>query len=147
MDESWVSRLVYRSLPTTLPSLVLLDIMRAAEHRNASLGASGILAYGPSAFAQIIEGRRDVVATLALLLESDPRHRILWSVVHPIPQRVISPSLPMGYAALHELQSPLSGTDNGTKEDRAKVTRVLLTAVANKYPSALLAPGCLTAPN
>ena len=111
MGETPVFRLVYRSLPTALPSLVLLDIVRAAEHRNASLSASGILAYGPSAFAQIIEGSEEAVTGLAALIASDPRHRMLWSVVHPIAQRAIATALPMGYAALHELRRPLSGTD------------------------------------
>jgi hypothetical protein len=143
MNTKPLFRLIYRSLPTTLPSLVLLDIVRAAEHRNASLGASGILAYGPSAYAQVIEGSEEAVTGLAALIASDARHRMLWSDLRPIARRVIAPSLPMGYSALHELREPLTGTDRNTEAVRAQVGHVLFAAAADKYPSAVMELGLL----
>ena len=134
-------RLLYRSIPSVTPSAVLLDIVRSAEHRNASLGASGILAYGPSAFAQVIEGPVAAVRGLASLIASDVRHRILWSHVCPVGCRAVSPDLPMGYAAVNELRHPLTGTDVDSDMARMHVLRVLLDAVADKYPSALSLSG------
>ncbi len=114
---------------------MILDILRAAEIRNASLGVSGILAYGPSVFAQLIEGSEYAVTILAKVIADDARHRILWSHLGPIARRVIAPTLPMGYVALHELCIPITGTDEGGDATREKIERILLEAVLEKYPS------------
>ncbi|MCU0908512.1 MAG: BLUF domain-containing protein [Rhodobacteraceae bacterium] len=134
-----VFRLVYRSMPTVLPASVLLDIVRAAEARNSGVGASGLLTYGPSVYAQLIEGSEQAVRGLGRLIAADPRHRMLWSDLRPIPQRRIHPSLPMGYASLTALRSPLTATEVLDMATLDHVTAVLLDAVADNYPSAVLA--------
>jgi len=50
------------------------DILDSANHRNAKLGLTGLLAFNGLNFMQILEGARDNVNCCIRLIEGDKRH-------------------------------------------------------------------------
>jgi len=51
-----------------------IDILRAAEARNAALDVTGILLRGPRFFCQALEGTAEQVHHLMDMIRKDPRH-------------------------------------------------------------------------
>ena len=68
-------QLVYASrMPSRLPLSEILAIIRAAQHRNAERGITGVMSFGEDCFLQVLEGPRDAVNRLYATLIADPRH-------------------------------------------------------------------------
>jgi len=131
------SRLLFCSYPTTAPHLVILDIVRVAEARNATLACSGLLAYGNAGYMQMIEGPAPAIDALFSSISHDKRHRIIWSSIAHDHPRLISPDLPMGYVSMDNEGLRLMLTP----ETCATTDLVeLLDAGKRKYPSAMVGP-------
>ena len=140
-------RLVYRSAPLLPPEACILDIARAAERRNARLGCSGLLFYGPGTYAQVIEGPEAAVAEIWGQIAGDRRHRVLWRRAAPVRARAVGPDLPMGYLSEREARGEpacaalldlLSGDMSAAPAapDRAPgLGRALAEAARRKYPA------------
>ena len=134
-----LTRLVYRSLPLASPGAVLLDIVRAAEQRNRTLGCSGVLVFDAAAYAQMIEGPSRSVESLKTLIWSDLRHVVTWSDWAIIDRYSVSADLPMGYmdpSELHRAGLPAPSTVGVSKMDFVDTTLWLQRAAVSKYPSA-----------
>ncbi len=134
MKPTLVTRLLFCSSPTNAPDSVILDIIRISEERNLALGCSGLLAYGRTGYAQIIEGADHCINQLRDSILRDPRHIVLWHDTARKRPRLIRPCLPMGYISTDSegLRLSLSPRTCATSDLVA-----LLDAGRRKYPSAM----------
>lgn len=76
-DRAMHHSIVYLSTPTFTPdqaASTVRAIVAQARQRNAAFGVTGTLIATEHHFAQVIEGRRDVIDPLMANILRDPRH-------------------------------------------------------------------------
>lgn len=129
-----LARMIYFSVPTTPPHLVIFDIIRVSEARNLKLSCSGLLAYGGQGYMQIIEGPEAGVSALRTSILRDPRHKVQHHIMQGVETRLVTAELPMGYLSMDN-----EGLVLGLRPETYAGADVeaLLVAGHKKYPSAV----------
>ena len=56
----------------------LYELSESASHNNQLLGVTGFLYFEEGYFLQYIEGKKEVVINLMNIIESDPRHQVVY---------------------------------------------------------------------
>lgn len=92
MDEDDEVLLVYASVARqAFTRTALLELMKKARTKNASLGVTGILLHVEDSFFQVLEGRRSAVLQLFAGIERDARHAQVTKLIEePLPARFFS---------------------------------------------------------
>jgi hypothetical protein len=98
-------RLVYcsrnviaQAMPGALPADEVRAILASARRSNRANGITGALLFTASGFAQVLEGRRDMVEATFERISGDPRHADV-TVLSFTPTEVRSfPDWPMGFS-------------------------------------------------
>lgn len=74
-------QLAYMSTSSPWSRPDLLELLRAARAKNASLGITGVLLHRQGRFVQLLEGEADDVHALYATIRADDRHRdvtLIW---------------------------------------------------------------------
>jgi Sensors of blue-light using FAD len=92
-------RLIYASrLITPLSKSALQQILKTAEHYNATAGITGYLCVSPNYALQCLEGTRDAVNMLYNKIASDERHENVMILRYVEPWRRLFSDWHMGYS-------------------------------------------------
>jgi hypothetical protein len=68
-------QLIYTSRPLVdVTEAMLVELLDAAQKKNAELGVSGLLAFHEGKFVQLLEGQQGNVQRLFASIQKDPRH-------------------------------------------------------------------------
>lgn len=93
--------------PFTTPELQTL--LEQARQKNAKLGLTGILLYKEGNFMQVLEGEKEAVTKLAAIIERDPRHKGLLTLLRGTSEERLFPNWTMGFRDLaddHAAKTP-----------------------------------------
>ena len=99
-------QLIYTSRPNTaVTEEFLLEILEAAQAKNAELRVTGLLAFHEGNFIQLLEGKKEEVMNLYRSTERDPRHNDLQIELDAETELRAVPSWNMGFTSSKNFDS------------------------------------------
>jgi hypothetical protein len=102
-------QLIYTSRPTiAITEDSLVEMLNAAQIKNAKLGITGLLALHEGNFIQLLEGQEENVRSLYDAIKSDPRHTDLKIELESETALRAVPSWNMGFTTSYDLGSKIA---------------------------------------